>query len=140
MEDWPMKPHTLTLAATCLVLAAPAAADGLSHLPLLSDIAPDAVAISPHVPHMGAHWADPATLPLGPIYCEIGGHVVCVEYMFPAGQLAAGADWTGIPTGMETPPITRIDMEYKPDGVGPFTEPLYQLHLYFAESEVLAAH
>lgn len=135
-----MKQQPLIFAAICLSLAAPAAADGLSHLPLLSEIAPDAVSISPHVPHMGAHWAEPANLPLGPIYCEIEGRVVCVEYMFLASQLSSGADWTGIMTGMETPPITRIDMEYKADGVGPFQEPLYQLHIYFAESEILAAH
>ena len=131
---------TTALAAACLGLATSAAADGLSHLPLLSEIAPEAVAISPHVPHMGAHWAEPANLPLGPIYCEIEGRVVCVEYMFPASQLSAGTDWTGIVTGLQTPPITRIDMEYQPDGVGPFQEPLYQLHIYFAETEVLAAH
>lgn len=135
-----MKPHPAMLAAAALALAAPVAADGLSHLPLLSDIAPDAVAISPHVPQMGAHWANPAQLPLGPIYCEIEGRIVCVEYMFPASALAAGTDWTQIATGMATPPITRIDMEYKPDGVGTFQEPLYQLHLYFADSAVLAAH
>ncbi len=135
-----MKLKRVALVAACLALATPAAADGLSHLPLLSDIAPEAVAISPHVPQMGAHWAEPANLPLGPIYCVIDGRVVCVEYMFLASEFAAGTDWTGITTGMQTPPITRIDMEFKPDGVGPFQEPLYQLHLYFAESEVLATH
>ena len=135
-----MKLKALTLATICLALAAPAAADGLSHLPLLSAVAPDAVAISPHVPQMGAHWAEPANLPLGPIYCVIDGHVVCVEYMFLASQISSGTDWTGMITGMQTPPITRIDMEYKPDGVGPFQEPLYQLHIYFAEIEVLAEH
>lgn len=41
---------------------------------------------------------------------------------------------------MQTPPLTHIDMEYKPDGVGPFQEPLYQIHFYFADTEVLAAH
>ena len=135
-----MKRKHVTFVAACLALATPAAADGLSHLPLLSDIAPEAVAISPHVPQMGAHWAEPANLPLGPIYCVIDGRVVCVEYMFLASEFATGTDWTGITTGMQTPAITRIDMEFKPDGVGPFQEPLYQLHLYFAESEVLAAH
>ena len=139
-EEKPMKPQPLILAAACLALAAPAAADGLSHLPRLSEVAPDAVQISPHVPHMGEHWAEPANLPLGPIYCTIDGYVVCVEYMFLAEELASGTDWTGITTGMQSPPITRIDMEYMRDGVGPFQEPLYQLHLYFAESEVLAAH
>ena len=135
-----MKPKPVALAAACLALATPAAADGLSHLPMLTDIAPDAVAISPHVPQMGEHWTEPANLPLGPIYCVIDGRVVCAEFMFLASELATGADWTGVVTGMQTPPITRIDMEYKPDGVGPFQEPLYQLHLYFAENEVLAAH
>ena len=135
-----MKLKHVALVAACLSLATPAAADGLSHLPLLSDIAPEAVAISPHVPQMGAHWAEPANLPLGPIYCVIDGRVVCVEYMFLASEFAAGTDWTDITTGMQTPPIIRIDMEFKPDGVGPFQEPLYQLHLYFAESEVLATH
>lgn len=135
-----MKQQPLTFAVIFAALTAPAAADGLSHLPMLSEIAPQAVAISPHVPQMGAHWAEPANLPLGPIYCVIDNRIVCAEYMFLASELAAGANWTGITTGMQTPPITRIDMEFKPDGVGPFQEPLYQLHLYFAESDVLAAH
>jgi hypothetical protein len=134
-----MRSHRPFLAAAALAVATPAVADGLSHLPRVSDIAPDAVAISPHVPHMGEHWANPANLPLGPVYCVIDGHVVCVEYMFLASDLTAGANWTGIGTGMETPPVTRIDMEFKPDGVGPMPVPLYQLHVYFAESEVLAA-
>jgi hypothetical protein len=135
-----MKLHSFKLVSACLALAAPAAADGLSHLPFLSDIAPDAVAISPHVPQMGAHWAEPANLPLGPIYCVIDDRVVCVEYMFLARDLQSGADWADLTTGMQSPPITRIDMGYKPDGVGPFQEPLYQLHLYFAQNEVLAAY
>lgn len=135
-----MKLKTVVLATACLALAAPVAADGLAHLPMLSDIAPDAVAISPHVPQMGEHWAEPANLPLGPIYCVIDGRVVCVEYMFLASELASGANWTGIATRMQTPPVARIDMEFKADGVGPFQEPLYQLHIYFAETEVLAAH
>ncbi|TVR08699.1 MAG: hypothetical protein EA385_09355 [Salinarimonadaceae bacterium] len=107
---------------------------------MVSEIAPNAVAISPHVPNMGEHWAEPANLPLGPIYCVIDGRVVCVEYMFLVSDLTSGVDWTGITTGMQTPPVTWIDMEYKPNGAGPFQEPLYQLHLYFAESDVLAAH
>ncbi|MDD7972993.1 hypothetical protein [Roseinatronobacter alkalisoli] len=135
-----MKPRIVLLSAACVALAAPAVADDLSHLPLLSDVAPNAVAISPHVPHMGAHWAEPANLPLGPIYCVIDDRVVCVEYMFLASDLAAGTDWTDISPGMETPAVTRIDMEYKADGVGPFQEPLYQIHLYFADAHVLAAH
>lgn len=135
-----MKLRSIMLAFASLSIAAPAAANDLSHLPLLSDVAPDAVAISPHVPEMGAHWAEPANLPLGPIYCVIDERVVCVEYMFLASELSSGANWSGITPGMQTPAVTRIDMEYKPDGVGPFQEALYQLHIYFADAEVLAAH
>lgn len=131
----------LTTAALAAVLSAgSAAADGISHLPLLSDISTEAEAIGPHVPQMGEHWADAADLPLGPIYCVIEGHVVCVEYMFLASELDDGVNWMDMATGMETPPITFITMEYMPDGVGPVSEPLYQLHLYFAEREVLAEY
>ncbi len=128
------------LAAGTLALAGPAKADGLSHLPLLSEVAPQAVAVSPHVPRMGVHWAQPANMPTGPIYCVIEGRVVCVEYMFRASDLAAGANWQGLGAGIRTPPITRIDMEYKPDGVGPLREPIYQLHIWFADEAVLARH
>jgi hypothetical protein len=135
-----MKLHSIFLSIAGLAIAAPAAASGLSHLPLLSDVAPNAVEISPHVPKMGAHWAEPANLPLGPIYCVIDDRVVCVEYMFMADDLSSGENWSDITPGMQTPAVTRIDMEYKPDGVGPFQEPLYQLHIYFADADELAAH
>ena len=113
---------------------------GLDHLPMVADIAPEAVAISPHVPHMGVHYAHPADLPTGPIWCVINGRVVCVEYMFMADALADGQDWTGLMTGMETPPISHIDLEDKPDGAGPISDPLYQLHVYFVSADILAEH
>ncbi|MFN3953811.1 MAG: hypothetical protein ACK4LQ_05105 [Pararhodobacter sp.] len=133
-----MKP--MLAFALAFAPAAPALASGLDHLPQLSDVAPQAVAISPHVPHMGMHYANPAELPTGPIYCVIEGRVVCVEYMFTAAALGDGMDWTGLLPGFVTPPISHIDLEHKPDGVGPFAEPLYQLHVYFVSPELLAAH
>ena len=53
-------------------------ATNLDDLPMLKEIAADAVQISPHVPHMGEHWAREADLPNGPIYCVIEGRVTCV--------------------------------------------------------------
>lgn len=126
--------------AGVVALATPAFANDLHHLPQITDVAPQSVAISPHVPHMGEHFAHPGDLPTGPIYCVIEGRVVCVEYMFTAADLAAGLDWTGLLPGFTTPPISHIDLEHKPEGVGPFAEPLYQLHVYFVAPEVLAAH
>lgn len=131
----------IVTGAAIVCLAAPAVADGLSHLPTLEAVAPEAQQISPHVPHMGTHWANPANLEHGgPIYCVIEGRVVCVEYMFPAAAFAAGADFTGLMPGFATPPITHVDIEYKPDGAGPMTDPLYQIHIYFADQAVLAGH
>lgn len=135
--------HVTTFAALGALpffLAQATYAADVSHLPQLSAVAPDALAISPHVPHMGVHYAMPADLPTGPIYCVIEGRVVCVEYMFAASALSDGMSWTGLLPGFETPPITHIDLEYKPDGAGPVTDPLYQLHIYFADREVLAHH
>ncbi|MCC5985125.1 MAG: hypothetical protein JJU42_12235 [Rhodobacteraceae bacterium] len=134
-----MKTATCLAAALALVPCAGWGA-GLDHLPMITDIAPEAVAISPHVPHMGVHYAHPADLPTGPIWCVIEGRVVCVEYMFMAGALAEGQDWTGLVTGMDTPPITHIDLEYRAEGAGPITDPLYQLHVFFVGADVLAAH
>ena len=111
----------------------------LDHLPVLSDVAPDAVNLSPHVPNMGEHWANPADLPVGPIYCVIDGRVVCVEYMVDLEALNAGTDFVGLATGLESPPISHIDIEYKAEGIPPHPVPLYQIHIYFADTQTLAA-
>lgn len=132
-------PLALSLAAPVLAHE-PVAGTSLETLPLLADVAPAAVAISPHVPQMGVHYAHPADLPVGPIWCVIEGRVVCVEYMFTAAAMAEGQSWTGLLPGAEMPPISHIDFEYKADGVGPFQEPLYQLHIYFAAPALLAEH
>jgi hypothetical protein len=135
-----MTAKTLAAAFMALAAAGAAQAENFAHLPLVTEIAPQAVQISPHVPHMGEHWADPATLPTGPIYCVIEGRVVCVEYMFAASALAEGESWTGLLAGFETPPISHVDFEYKPDGVGPSPVPIYQLHIYFVDAQTLATH
>jgi hypothetical protein len=116
-----------------------AASGALDHLPALAEVAPDAVNISPHVPNMGEHWANPADLPIGPIYCVIDGRVVCVEYMVDLEALNAGRDFVGLATGIVTPPVSHIDIEYKAEGIPPHPVPLYQIHIYFADTQTLAA-
>ena len=132
----------LALATLGLAFGATAlhADDRLAGLLLLSDVAPDAIQITPHVPHMGEHWALPQNLPGGPIYCAIDGRVVCIEYMFDASDLADGVNFEGLMPDIETPPIAHIDMQFLPDGVPPHPVPLYQLHIYFAAQDVLAEH
>lgn len=133
---------TLVSAIVLTVLASGSAgADGALHkLPAIADAAPEAVQISPHVPHMGQHWAVKDDLPVGPIYCVIEGRIVCVEYMFDAEDLVRGTDWTALPPRIETPPITHIDVEFKPEGIDPRPVPLYQVHIYFVDKDVLAGH
>jgi hypothetical protein len=128
------------LAALTFTGFSPAMAqDRLSQLPLLTEVAPKAVRISPHVPNMGEHWAEKQNLPLGPIYCVIRGRVTCVEYMFDSKDLAQGKDWASLLPGIKTPPISHIAMEFKPKGIEPRPVPLYQLHIYFADKETLAS-
>lgn len=130
----------LTAALITLPASAHRAPDSVDGLPLLKDVAADAVQISPHVPNMGTHWARKSDLPVGPIYCVIEGHVVCVEYMFTMQDLEAGTDWTRLGPGIETPPISHIDMEFKPNGIEGAPVPLYQLHVYFASKKLLDQH
>ncbi len=128
------------MGAVALSASAHEAPLSLEGLPLLEDVAAEAVQISPHVPHMGAHWARESDLPVGPIYCVIEGRVVCIEYMFTMEAFRSGTDWLALAPGIQTPPISHIDLEFKPEGVGPAPVPLYQLHIYFAGLELLEQH
>jgi hypothetical protein len=131
----------LAACAAAILSAGPSSAeDALARLPILSNVAPDAIQISPHVPQMGHHWARPENLPGGPIYCVVEGRVTCMEYMVDMADLVAGASWRGLAAGIETPPISHVDIEFKPDGIGPNPVPLYQIHIYFTGPETLARH
>ena len=56
----------IAVALLCGVTGAVAAATAI--LPLASSLPDNVVKISPVVPEMGEHWANPKDLPLGPIY------------------------------------------------------------------------
>jgi hypothetical protein len=136
-----MRTQFTALASSLLLIPALAgASETFEHLPEIVEAVLGAVQISPHVPHMGEHWAEPANLPGGPIYCVIEGRIVCVEYMFEAEDLATGMEWLSLYPRIETPPISHIDVEFKSDGIGPRPVPLYQVHLCFAGKELLAGH
>lgn len=127
----------MSIALSASAYEAPMSLDGL---PLLEDVAGDAIQVSPHVPGMGTHWARESDLPVGPIYCVIEGRIVCIEYMFTMEAFEAGTDWKALLPGIETPPISHIDVEFLPEGVGPVPVPLYQFHIYFAGAGLLAQH
>jgi hypothetical protein len=60
--------------------------------------------------------------------------------MFPAAVFVDGLSWNALTTGDVPAPITHVDFDFVPNGVGPFQEPLYQLHIWFADQSVLAEH
>jgi hypothetical protein len=60
----------MAFALTTLPASAHEAPASLEGLPLLEEVASDAIQISPHVPNMGAHWARESDLSLGPIYAS----------------------------------------------------------------------
>lgn len=134
------KAAALACAAALALTAAPSSAEALEGLPSLQDVAPDAVQISPHIPHMGEHWAEPDNVPTGPIYCVIEGRVACVEFMFEMTDLEAGKDWVNLAPGIHTPPISHIDIEFKPGGIEPNPVLLDQVHIYLADPDTLARH
>ena len=41
-----------------------------------ADLPAGTIKVSPPVPGMGEHWANPRNLPLGPIYCVTNGKVI----------------------------------------------------------------
>lgn len=95
------------------------------------------VQVSPVVPGMGEHWAEPADLPFGPIYGKFGDKLVFIEWMISQDDFEAGKSWTGLwsKNGEEMPPVDHIDIEFQPTGHEGFEVPHYDIHVYFVSHE-----
>ena len=120
------------LASTALAQNAYDALPGVDTLP------EGVVQISPTVPGMGEHWANPADLPLGPIYCVHEGKIVCLEFMMAQEEFTAGKSWPAL-AGMEgLPPVNHVNMGFEPHGHEGFEVPHYDVHLYFLSPEEMA--
>lgn len=102
-----------------------------------------AIQISPAIPAMGEHWANPKDLPLGPIYLVWQGKVIGIEYMFTLAMLEAVPAGPPSPTGVQafnynTPnlalmgqKIDHMTITYMADGHEGFKVPHYDIHFYF---------
>jgi hypothetical protein len=87
---------------------------------------------------MGEHWANPSTLPLGPIYCVHEGKIICLEFMMSQEDFKAGKSWPAL-AGMEgLPPVNHTNIGFQPHGHEGFTVPHYDVHLYFLSPEEMA--
>ncbi|MGT2465186.1 hypothetical protein [Mesorhizobium sp.] len=146
------RPATRTIVAATLAIvtpmgvAGPAAAGSLkaelSRLPRTEVLPAGVVQVSPYVPGMGEHWANPANLPFGPIYCVVQGHITCMEYMISQKDFAEGvshnklAPWFG---GKRQPAINHVDIGFEPNGHQGYEIPHYDIHMYFLSPQARRA-
>ena len=128
----------LTAAALTLATHPVLAQDNYAALPGVETLPPDVVQISPLVPMMGEHWADPATLPLGPIYCVHRGKIVCLEFMMAQDEFASGQSWPMLAgmKGLPAPDHTQIG--FQPAGHEGFEVPHYDIHMYYLSPDEVA--
>jgi len=98
------------------------------------------VQISPVVPKMGEHWANPKDLPLGPIYCVHEGKIVCLEFMISQEDFAAGKSWLTLASMVQgLPTLNHLSIGFEPNGHEGFTVPHYDLHMFFITPEEVEA-
>ncbi len=99
----------------------------------------EAVELSELVPGMGEHWANPANLPVGPIYLVHDEEVIGVEYMFttdlmkeitvpgPKGE-ETFKHLPGLPVGAY---VNHMEIEFMSQGHEGFEVPHFDVHVYF---------
>lgn len=98
-----------------------------------------AVQLSPVIPGHGGHWANPAQMPLGPIYLVDGkGEVVAIEYMYTKDMMQEVSIPTPegpevfmalqpLPVGVT---IDHVDVSFALHGHEGFEVPHWDLHMY----------
>lgn len=129
----------LTVFVFFLVMTAP---NAQSHQKVTS-LPKSVKQLSPFIPGMGAHWGDPANLPVGPIYIVHDGEVIGMEYKFtkelmkeitvdtPEGKMAF-RELSNLPIGSK---VDHINISFLPNGHENFEVPYFDVHLYFISYE-----
>ncbi len=107
----------------------------------------EAQKLSDVVPAMGEHWANPANLPLGPIYVVYKGEVIGIEYMWsedmmqdvhiptPEGEEHINA-LVPLPVGAT---VDHVDVAFMEHGHEGFEVPHWDMHAYFITQAEKAA-
>ena len=126
-------PVPLTFAAAALLgVSVPALAETLPWTPPAG-----VVQVSPCVPKMDQHWADPKTIPLGPYYNVHDGKLIAIEYAIAQEDFAAGKNYLDLPLTYEGEPLVlgHFDVGFVPHGHKGFEVPHYDIHLYLISEE-----
>lgn len=97
------------------------------------------IQISPVVPAMGEHWANPQAgdLPVGPIYGVYNGKLVFIEYMIAQEDFSKGKNHVNLAgmKGVPSPSVVQTDVEFQAHGHEGFEVPHYDIHAYFITDE-----
>ena len=138
-----MKKKFLLIPVLVGILAVAACAPAAPKLELPEGTVP----LSPVIPAMGEHWANPDQLPLGPIYLVYKGEVIGIEYMWsedmmqevsiptPEGPEVFNA-LVPLPVGVT---VDHVDVAFMPHGHDGFEVPHRDIHMYFITPEEKAA-
>lgn len=111
--------------------------DGNSTTVEVLDLPDGTIQLTPSVPGMGEHWANPKDMPVGPIYGVEGGKLVFIEQMLKQEDFANGKSFENIAgmKGLPSPSVEHTDIEFQPNGHEGFEIPHYDLHHYFVSHE-----
>ncbi|MFQ5917688.1 MAG: hypothetical protein ACE5I0_07755, partial [Candidatus Binatia bacterium] len=110
----------------------------------VKDLPQGVVKLTPSIPTMGEHWANPDDMPLGPIYLVYKGEVIGVEFMYTQEMLSEVKIPT--PEGEETfselanlevnHAADHIDVGFMPKGHEGFPVPHTDIHIWFISHDL----
>lgn len=128
----------LLLAALFASAAFPALAQQLPPQPKVhpAGVPKDALLVSPCIVGMGEHWANPKTLPVGPIYGIYNGKPVFTEIMIDQKDFAAGKSFMDMLKPLPGYRIDHVDVEFEPKGHEGYPIPHYDVHAYYVKHDV----
>ncbi len=93
---------------------------------------PKVVLVSPCIPGMGYHYADPKTLPYGPIYGWYQGKWTFTEVMPNVQQFAsAHQSWDDQLKPLPGYAINHVDIWYEKNGHPGYWAPHYDIHAFY---------
>lgn len=131
-----MLKRVIAVLIACLVASSTYAQD--QALPDANSVPKDVIQLSPTVPQMGEHWANPKDMPIGPIYCVHNGKIVCLEFMISQSDFAAGKTWPALAGMKDLPAVDHLSILFEPNGYEGYEVPHYDLHMFFVSPEELA--
>jgi cytochrome c oxidase subunit 2 len=105
----------------------------------VQDLPQGTVQLTPSIPGMGEHWANPDDMPLGPIYLLYKGEVIGVEFMYTQEMLTEvriptpqGEEIFSELANLEVKHAAdHLDVGFMPEGHAGFEVPHWDVHIYF---------